>query len=86
MFGAWRPNTYSLKYSGCRERNALKVAQALLNSLEEPEEAVSAAWAAELERRSRDVADGRVRPLPWESVRDEIASELEQRRARRASS
>jgi len=63
-----------------------KVAQALLNSLEEPEEAVTADWAAELERRSRGVVEGRVQTLPWEAVRSEILNELEQRRAGRASS
>lgn len=63
-----------------------EVAQALLNSLEEPEEEVTAAWAAELERRSRDVVDGRVETLSWEAVRSEILAELEQRRAGRASS
>jgi putative addiction module component (TIGR02574 family) len=63
-----------------------EVAQALLNSLEEPEEEVTAAWSAELERRSRDVVEGRVQTLSWEAVRSEILTELEQRRARRASS
>ena len=63
-----------------------KVAQALLNSLEEPEEAVTADWAAELERRSRDVAEGRVQTLSWEAARSEILKELERRRAGRASS
>jgi putative addiction module component (TIGR02574 family) len=63
-----------------------KVAQALLDSLEEPDEAVTAGWGAELERRSRDIADGRVQTLSWEATRSEILKELEQRRAGRASS
>ena len=63
-----------------------KVAQALLDSLEEPDEAVTADWAAELERRSRDIVDGRVQTLSWEAARSEILKELEQRRAGRASS
>ena len=37
-----------------------RVAEELLSSLEESDEEVAAAWATELERRSRDVAEGRV--------------------------
>ena len=66
-------------------RERAKVAQELLSSLEEPTDDVAAAWAAELERRSREIAEGRVQPVPWETVRAEILSELEQRRARRSS-
>ena len=61
-------------------RERAKVAQELLSSLEEPADDVAAAWATELERHSRDVADGRVQTVPWETVRAEILTELEQRR------
>ena len=37
-----------------------RVAEELLSSLEESDEEVATAWVAELERRSRDVAEGRV--------------------------
>lgn len=63
-----------------------RVAEELLSSLEEPDEEVAAAWAAELDKRSRDVAAGRVQTVPWETVRARILKELEQRRAGRASS
>jgi len=63
-----------------------RVADELLASLEEPDDEVAAAWATELERRSRDVAEGRVQAAEWEIVRAEILTELEQRRARRTSS
>jgi putative addiction module component (TIGR02574 family) len=63
-----------------------RVAEELLSSLEEPAEEVAAAWAAELERRSRDVAEGHAQTVSWEAVREDIAKELEQRRADRASS
>ncbi len=63
-----------------------RVAEELFSSLEEPDEAVAAAWAAELERRSQDIAGGRVQTIPWETVRTEVLKELEQRRASRASS
>lgn len=63
-----------------------RVAEELLSSLEEPTEDVAAAWAAELERRSRDIVEGRVPTVDWETARMEILRELEQRRADRTSS
>lgn len=63
-----------------------RVAEELFSSLEEPDEDVAAAWAAELERRSKDIASGRVQTIPWETVRTQVLKELEQRRASRASS
>ena len=58
-----------------------RVAEELLSSLEEPDEEVAAAWARELERRSREVAEGRVQTVDWEAARAQILKELEQRRA-----
>jgi len=62
-----------------------RVAEELLSSLEEPADDVVAAWAAELERRSREVAEGRVQTIAWETVKKEILKELEQRRAGQTS-
>ena len=62
-----------------------RVAEELLSSLEESDEAV-AAGATELERRSRDVAEGRVQTTSWDVARAEILKELEQRRASRTAS
>ena len=67
-------------------QDRVRVAEELFVSLEEPDEDVVAAWAGELERRSRDLAAGWVRTVPWETVRARIVNELEQRRAGRASS
>ena len=67
-----------------RERACL--AEELLSSLEEPDEEVAAAWARELEKRSREIAEGRVQTVDWETARAQILNELEQRRAGRASS
>lgn len=54
--------------------------------LEEPnDEDVATAWAGELERRSRDVAEGRAQTIEWGSAREEILQELEERRARRTA-
>ena len=63
-----------------------RVVEELLSSLEEPADEVAVAWAAELERRSQEVAEGRVQTVAWETVRTEILKELEQRRAGRSSS
>lgn len=67
-------------------QDRVRVAEELFVSLGEPDEDVVAAWAGELESRSRDLAAGRVRTVPWEMVRARIMNELEQRRAGRASS
>jgi putative addiction module component (TIGR02574 family) len=69
-----------------REDRAL-VAEELLSSLEEPDEAaVAAAWSSELERRSREMDEGKVKPVEWGAARAEILAELELRRAHRAAS
>lgn len=68
-----------------REERA-RIAAELLSSLEEMDDEVVAAWADELRRRSADVREGRVSAVPWTTAREEILSELADRRARRTSS
>lgn len=63
-----------------------RVVEELLSSLEEPEDAVAVAWADELERRSLEVAEGRVTVQSSDTVRADILKELEQRRASRPAS
>jgi putative addiction module component (TIGR02574 family) len=63
-----------------------RVAEEVLSSLEEPDDDVARAWADELRRRSRDVAEGRVQPVDWTTARTEIRRELERHRAARTSS
>jgi putative addiction module component (TIGR02574 family) len=64
-----------------------RLAEELLSSLEEADdEQVTAAWADELERRSREVAEGKVQTVDWGTARTELLKELEERRARRAAS
>ena len=64
-----------------------RVAEELLCSLEEADdEEIAAAWAPELERRSREVAEGNIQTVEWSTARTEILKELEDRRARRAAS
>jgi putative addiction module component (TIGR02574 family) len=64
----------------------VQVAEELLPSLEESDEEVADAWASELERRSREVAEGRVQTASWDAVRTAILKELDQRRANRTAS
>lgn len=64
-----------------------RVAEELLSSLEEADdEEVARTWAPELERRSREVVEGKVPTIERESTRAELKNELEERRARRAAS
>jgi putative addiction module component (TIGR02574 family) len=64
-----------------------RVAEELLSSLEEADdEEVARTWAPELERRSRDVVEGKVQTIEWGSARAELKNELEERRARRTAS
>jgi putative addiction module component (TIGR02574 family) len=58
-----------------------RVAEELLSSLEECDEEVATAWATELERRSREIAEGHVQTISWETARTEILKEIEQRRS-----
>ena len=62
-----------------------RVAEQLLSSLEEPEEPVALAWTRELELRSREIAEGKVKTVRWETARAEVLKELERRRAGRTS-
>ena len=50
------------------ERRA-ELAGLLLESIEEPDEGVEQAWAAEIERRMDDYRAGRVKTIPWSEVR-----------------
>ncbi|WP_437657013.1 addiction module protein [Sorangium sp. So ce1182] len=64
-----------------------RVAEELLSSLEEAdEEEVAASWAAELERRSREIAEGKVETVEWGAARTELLTELAALRAHRAAS
>ncbi len=52
------------------EKERVQVVERLLASLEStPDEDVDAAWASEIKRRSREIKEGTVRPLPWKDVK-----------------
>jgi len=50
----------------------------LLESLDgEPDPAIEAAWADEVERRVRQIDAGEVELIPWEKVRAELFSDID---------
>ena len=52
----------------------------------QPPQSSSTLPATELERRSREIAEGHVQTISWETARTEILTELKQRRAPRTAS
>ena len=59
-----------------------ELAHALLRSLDEgpDREEAEDLWWANIERRAREVADGTVEPVDWETVRRQVESQLRDRR------
>jgi putative addiction module component (TIGR02574 family) len=54
------------------EDSRVKLAAALLDSLDEPADPpreVESSWSAAIDRRMREVQSGQVRPVPWEEAR-----------------
>jgi putative addiction module component (TIGR02574 family) len=52
------------------EKERVEVVEHLLASLEsQSDKDADSAWAAEVERRSREIKDGIVRPIPWAEVK-----------------
>lgn len=52
------------------EPDQVELAAELLAHLEgDVDEDVDAAWAAEIERRTREIDQGLVKPIPWSAVR-----------------
>lgn len=49
---------------------------------EDPE--VEASWAAEIERRIREVDEGKVKLIPWEQVRRSLRAGLKRRGSKKA--
>ena len=55
---------------GLPEPDRVKVAEELLATLEgKPQKAVDAAWAEEIERRTGEIEQGKVKPAPWSKVK-----------------
>lgn len=56
------------------EAERVKVAEELLVAWEgKPEEDVDAAWAMEIERRTREIEQGEVQSIPWSKVRRAVS-------------
>ena len=54
------------------ESDRLKIVEEILASLDpDTDDDVDAAWAVEVERRSRDIKEGGVRPVPWTEVKSQ---------------
>jgi len=53
-----------------------RLAHELLLSLEDSEPSVDEAWREEIVRRSREVAEGRVELVDWETVEAELLQDL----------
>jgi putative addiction module component (TIGR02574 family) len=67
------------------EADRVELAGRLLDTLHgEPDESVEAAWAAEVERRIRQIDSGEVKTIPWAEVRAKLYARLNE--DRRASS
>jgi putative addiction module component (TIGR02574 family) len=63
------------------ERDRLRIVEELLASLEpDNDDDVDAAWAAEIEKRSREVKQGMVRPIPWTVVKAQARKRVRGRR------
>ena len=55
------------------ENDRAELAGRLIQSLEgPPDQDVEAAWADEIERRIREIDEGKVETIPWEQVRAEL--------------
>ena len=54
------------------------LAGSLLESLDEgpADQSVEAAWSEEIKRRMEELDSGKVKPIPWEEARREIAALL----------
>ena len=63
------------------ERDRLQIVEELLASLEpNNDDDVDTAWATEIERRSREIKQGIVRPIPWPVVKAKARKRVRGRR------
>ena len=53
------------------EEDRIRLAERLLATLDgEPDDDAADAWASEIGKRTREIEDGKVHPVPWSEVRD----------------
>lgn len=59
------------------ERDRLQIVEELLASLEPADdEDIDVAWAKEVDRRSRQIKQGIVRPIPWGEVKSQARKRI----------
>jgi len=63
------------------EADRIRLAERILATLDgEPDGDAAQAWAQEMERRSRDIEQGLVEPVPWSEVKKTAARKARARR------
>ena len=63
------------------EKEKIRVVEELLAGLEgEPDPDAEAAWTVEIERRTREIEQGEVMPVPWPTVRKLAAERVRGKR------
>jgi putative addiction module component (TIGR02574 family) len=62
------------------EPERVELVEELLAELDGSDEEVDAAWAAEIDRRTREIDDGHVKPVSWATVRRRIVRQARERR------
>ncbi|MCK6554835.1 addiction module protein [Candidatus Binatia bacterium] len=55
------------------ELERVDLVEELLADLDGSDEEVDAAWAVEIDRRTREIDEGKVKPVSWATVRRRIA-------------
>jgi putative addiction module component (TIGR02574 family) len=63
------------------QADRIRLLERILATLDgEPDSGAAEAWAQEIERRSREIEQGLVQPLPWSEVREAAARKARGRR------
>lgn len=63
------------------EADRIKLAERILATLDgEPDSDAAEAWAQEIERRSREIEQGQVQPVPWSEVKEAATRKARGRR------
>ena len=83
MLRSMSPQTDKLIEDAIRlsEADRIRLAERLLATLDgEPDAGAADAWVEEIERRTREIEQGLVKPLPWSEVRAAMSRKVRDRR------
>ncbi len=61
------------------EPGRVELVEELLAGLDGSDEGVDAAWTAEIDRRTREIDEGKVKPVSWAAVRRRVARRARER-------